>query len=358
MLHRTLRLVLTGALAAACSSQPSVPSDAGSDASDAQAPPEWRPVVEKLDGSLLSIWGTAADDVYAVGGPLGNAGFQTLALHFDGTKWKRLSPGHADSYWWVHGSGKSDVWMVGEKGRITHYDGASFQDHSGATTATLFGVWAASPSDAWAVGGALETPGVPNDVVLHWDGASWKSEALPETLNATYFKVWGSSASDVYVVGSVANSGVVWHRTGGAWKREAQNVANDKILTIAGCAPDDVYAVGGRQILHTTGDGTWTRVDQVAIVSDVNGVACAPSGAPYGKVVVVGAGSLKLRRVDGAWVSDFGTKPYADLHGAWVDPTGALWGVGGSFIAKPRPNATRDGVIARYGGGVVPGVLE
>jgi hypothetical protein len=248
--------------------------------------------------------------------------------------------------------------MVGEKGRITHYDGVAVQDHSGVTNATLFGVWAAAPNDAWAVGGGLENAGVPNDVVLHWDGTRWKPEAMPQTLNATYFKVWGSGPSDVYVVGTIGQLGVVWHRTGGTWRREAQAVANDKILTVTGCGPRDVYAVGGRQVLHTSGDGTWSKVDGLAIVSDVNGVACAPGAAPFGGVVVVGAGSLKLRLVEGAWVSDFGKKPYADLHGAWIDPSGALWGAGGSFVASPRPGARRNGVVARYGVDSVAGRLE
>ena len=107
-------------------------------------------------------------------------------------------------------------------------------------------------------------------------------------------------------------------------------------------------------------DGTWKKVTDVALVSDVNGVACAPAGAPAdgGKVVVVGGGSLKLRLVGGAWQSDFGAVPYTDLHGAWIDPTGALWGVGGNFLGSPRAGATRDGVIARYAAGVVSGAVQ
>ena len=174
---RSMSIASIAAWLAACSSTPvTPPSDAGADAVDAPSAPEWRAVVEKLDGALLSMWGTSASDVYAVGGPLGNSGFETLVLHFDGGKWKRLKPGHSDTYWWVHGTSATDVWMVGEKGRITHWDGAGLKDYPGATTATLFGVWAASPTDAWAVGGAGEAAGLPNDVLLHWDGASWKSE--------------------------------------------------------------------------------------------------------------------------------------------------------------------------------------
>jgi hypothetical protein len=98
----------------------------------------------------------------------------------------------------------------------------------------------------------------------------------------------------------------------------------------------------------------------VLLLNEVNGVGCAPPGAlerPWGRAVVVGGGSLKLRLVAGEWVSDFGEPPLRDLHGAWVDPTGAFWAVGGAFAASAQPGASREGVIARYGPGAVPSTL-
>jgi hypothetical protein len=108
-------------------------------AGGSMAPPAWQTVLDgqDLDGVVLSVWGSAPGDVYAVGGPLGNEGFETLAVHFDGAAWQRLHPDGSETYWWVAGSGPSDVWMVGEKGRITHWDGA----------------WSDGQGAFWAVGG-------------------------------------------------------------------------------------------------------------------------------------------------------------------------------------------------------------
>jgi hypothetical protein len=61
--------------------------------------------------------------------------------------------------------------------------------------------------------------------------------------------------------------------------------------------------------------------------------------------------------VNGEWESDFGSTPYADLHGAWADPSGAFWGAGGQFTASAQPGATRQGVIAHYGATPVSNVL-
>jgi hypothetical protein len=358
---RSIARLALGLVLMACSTSngSASPADAGSDAGDpdasdaADAFPEWTPVLEHLEGSLLAIWGTSERDVWTVGGPLGNAGFESLVMRFDGDVWRRSSTGGTETYWWVHGTAPNDVWLVGEKGRITHWDGTRFEERASGTTATLFGVWAAAPDDAWAVGGTPDRPDAPNDVILHWDGTAWAPEVLPEPKKVALFKVWGSSKDDVYVVGE---TGLVWHRTSAAagWKREAEGVALGRLTTVTGCSAAEIFAVGGRDLLTSNGT-TWKRSDAV-LVNDVTGVACAPAGAParaWGRAVIVGGGSLKLRLVGDTWESDFGSKPFADLHGAWVDPTGAFWGVGGNFNATPRAGVSRDGVVARYGPGTI-----
>jgi hypothetical protein len=335
-----------------------VPDEGGVDAGvDANVPAGWRVVLGSLDGALLSIWGTSEHDIWSVGGSLGNGG-DALVLRFDGTGWRHEKPGGKETYWWVHGSSATDVWLVGTNGRATHWDGTKFEERPTGTTATLFGVFAIAPNDVWTVGGTPEDPAQAQDVVLHWDGAAWKPETLPEATKVPFFKVWAASADDLYVVGDL---GVIWHRKGGTWTREAKDLAAGRLTTVNGCDATHLYAVGSRNML--TSDGTtWQKanVDPLLIVNDVNGVACAPAAAPdrgFGKVVAVGGGSLKLRLVGDKWVSDFGTEPYPDLHGAWIDPTGALWGVGGNFNGSIVAGASRGGVIARYSDDTVPTTL-
>lgn len=357
-------------LVAACSSDPTVATplaDGGApegstpadEASVDAGAPQWRPVLQNLDGALLSIWGSSPTDVWAVGGPLGNTGFESLAVRYNGTIWSRARTGGTDSYWWVHGTSATDVWLVGERGRITHWDGSAFKEMTSGTDATLFGVWAASPADVWAVGGTPESEGATNTVVLHYDGASWKPEAIPETKHVAFFKVWGSSANDIYVVG---DQGVIWHRVQGTWRAEGAGLATGRLTTVHGCSATEIYAVGGRDLLVSDGT-TWRRADNIDplfLVNDLNGVSCGEKG-----VVIVGGGSLKLRlaRRSGAidptkrWETDFGSEPLVDLHGAWADPTGAFWGAGGQFVSPAHPGAKRQGVIARYATDVVSTVL-
>jgi hypothetical protein len=262
-------------------------------------------------------------------------------LHYDGHAWKDLAVAGTDTFWWTHGTSGKDVWMVGENGRIVHWDGASFAEHTSGTTATLYGVWAVASDDVWTVGGTPEGGNrQPNDVILHFDGASWTPGSLSQTLGRAFFKVWGTSTDNLYVVGEAAT---IWHHTGGAWTRES-NPAKGNLTTVAGCSASEVYAVGGRDVLRSDG-ATWTHVD-VTLTNDVSGVACASPG----NGVLVGSGGLKQRMVDGSWHDDFGAEPYdTELHGAWADPTGSYWAAGGDYFSSPQPDAARSGVIGYYG---------
>jgi hypothetical protein len=311
---------------------------------------KWHTVLQGQQPVLLCVWGTASSDVFAVGGPRGN-GTPSAALHYDGRAWKDLAPGGTETFWWAHGTSDADVWIVGEGGRIAHWDGAAFQEYVSGTTATLYGVWAAAPRDVWAVGGSPGAGGSqPNDIVLHFDGASWAVSPPPQTFGRAYFKVWGTAPDNVYVVGE---SGTIWHRTGSGWTLES-NPATGNLTTVAGCGPSEVYAVGGRDVLRSDGV-TWTRMEATDLLTnDVNGVSC---GSP-GNVVIVGFGGLKQRLVGGAWQDDFGTQPYSDLHSAWADPTGAYWAAGGDFITDPKAGAARLGVVAYYGAATPSSAME
>ena len=143
------RLLLVGLSPVACGPSPPPPPPP-------PPPAAWSTVFEgtDLNRAAVSVWGTAPDSVFVVGGPLGNEGFEALALHYDGEAWTDLRPGGASGFWWIGGTSASDVWMVGEKGRIAHFDGSAFSDHSYATSATLWGVMAFGKSDVWAVGGS------------------------------------------------------------------------------------------------------------------------------------------------------------------------------------------------------------
>jgi hypothetical protein len=339
------RMALVAAMLLACSSSSSTttPGDGGT-AQEAGAP-SWQIVLQGLPQSLLAAWGATQNDVFAVGGALGN-GAPAALLHYDGSAWKELSSGSTETFWWVHGTSDKDVWAVGTHGHIVHWDGSSLADHSVTTTATLYGVWAASSTDAWAVGGTPEGgTSKPNDVLLHWDGTSWTPSPLPMTLGRTFFKVWGTSSSNLYVVGEF---GTIWHRTGTTWALEANKpkpLATGNLTTVSGCSATQVYAVGGQDVLVSDGK-TWSRASVTVINGGVNGVSCGPGG----QVVIDGFGGFRQRLVQGQWIDDTQSPDISnDFHGAWADPSGGFWAAGGHFVDQPQPGISRQGILAYYG---------
>ncbi len=114
----------------------------------------------------------------------------------------------------IHGSSADVLWAVGDGGIAVRITGAqehepSFEKLNTQTRNGLRGVWSASESEAWAVGGS--------GTIRHYTAASklWDVvEDVPTTrhLNA----VWGTSPSDVWAVGEGA---VVLHYDGAQWSR-------------------------------------------------------------------------------------------------------------------------------------------
>jgi hypothetical protein len=326
-------------LLAACTTTSSTP--------DAGQPPvaTWHAALEgeAVGGALLSVWGASPTDVWAVGGTLGNGG-ENVVLRYDGTRLTRVSPGGTHTWWWVAGSAANNVWMVGESGHATRWDGSAFVAHDVPLNVTLWGVWTDAPDNVWVVGG---TPGGgagrPNDVVFHWDGSAWTQETLPGVpRNASLFKVWGTSSTDLYAVGEF---GTIWHREGTTWTLEsatyAPPLATGTLFTVWGCDAANVFAVGGSAILHRTAAG-WAKTS-ATMAGGANGVTCANN-----VVQVVGFGGLKLRGEGETWTDQSFASPFGDMHASWADGAGNIWAVGGDWLSPARNGVVRDGLLARY----------
>lgn len=322
------------------------PDDPDPPPPDAGGPPGWDVVFEgnELDRAVLSVWGANPNDVFVVGGPIGNSGFEALAMRYDGSAWTDLKPGGSDGFWWVSGLAGNDVWMSGETGRIVHYDGSQFVDHTFATTATMWGIFPLPSGDVYAVGG---TPGggtdEPNDLIAHYNGSTWSPVTLPgDALGVSLYKVWGTGDDNLYVVGE---KGTIWHKTSSGWQQEDSGTTGT-LFTVHGCSETEIYAVGGFDVLRSTGDGTWAKQD-IDLGNSVSGIGCAAAGA----AVIAGFGGLKQRHVDGTWIDEFIEEPHGDLHAVWAAGGGEFWAVGGDFNSGTVPNFPREGLVARYGVG-------
>ena len=150
----------------------------------------------------------------------------------------------------LHGASAGTIWGVGDNGAAVRITGAesdtpNVEVTNPLTWNRLSGVWAASDTEAWAVGGD-------GTIVHNTGGFAW--EAVPDVPTKEHLNaIAGSSSSDLWAVG---NAGVVLHFDGTAWSRV-------KIAGLGSRRPD-LYAVwspgpgriwiGGQGVLLAFGD--------------------------------------------------------------------------------------------------------
>ncbi|MBX7193367.1 MAG: hypothetical protein K1X94_15035 [Sandaracinaceae bacterium] len=295
-------------------------------------------------GWLLNVASVSPSDVWAVGGSP-DAG---VARHYDGHAWSAVAvPSATPLLNWAMPFRTDHVIVVGNHGTVLVWNGASFDTQESGTTENLWGVWGASETDVWAVGGSGFEGSVAT--VIHWDGASWTPAALPtlERPNVfAFFKVWGSSADDVWVVGQ---RGAVVHYDGSAWTEELVG-ASDDLIAVWGTGPDHVVMVGGRSnAIVVTWDGTSFVSSNLAPLPGLNGVWMDNDRVFH---VAGTEGTLATIESSGlVWHDDAVPATRLAYHSITGDSSGRLWSVGGSLssvtapfvgIASTRPRAASE----------------
>lgn len=151
----------------------------------------------------------------------------------------------------IHGASADDLWAVGIRGATVHITNAQgdtpkLTPFDSQTWSTLHGVWAASESEAWAVGSL--------GVIRHYtrESSSWEIVSdVPTT--ATLRAVWGSSRTDVWAVGDDA---VVIHYDGTAWsqvKVAGLGSSRPALHTVWTPGPGRVWAAGEGVVLSLGG---------------------------------------------------------------------------------------------------------
>jgi hypothetical protein len=186
---------------------------------------------------LSGVWGTSGTNVFAVG----DGG---RILNYNGSSWYATS-GTTISPYDAWGSSGTDIFAVGWG--VIHYNGRSWSEMISELTQeqTLNGVWGSSGTDVFAAGF--------NGNILHYNGSSW-SPMTSGTTN-TLRDIWGTSGTDVFAVGDY---GTILHYGGSTWTPMiSSNMTRDNLTSIWGSSGRDVFAIGAYDtILHYSCEGT------------------------------------------------------------------------------------------------------
>lgn len=202
-------------------------------------------------------------------------------LHFDGRSWSMVAmPPATPMLTAIHGTSSTQAVAVGLDGTALHYDGTGWVARPTGTTQPLWGIWCASGTAAWAVGGDASTAAV----LLRWDGVAWAAQppyahTLAQGVRA-YYAVWGPAATDVYLAGQ---GGALLHFDGAAWSERAAGLSED-LLGLWGTTATEVCAVGGRADpgrLAEFDGAAWGNARTVPGAQGLRGVWCDPTSPTY-----------------------------------------------------------------------------
>jgi hypothetical protein len=237
---------------------------------------------DAIMGLVGAGWAVDEQHAYAVAGSgwealagLGDAA-GTLYRDVGGSDWEPISGGPFTSVW---GTSAQDIYAGGPSGVAHATDGTTFvaQTISG-TSAGVLALGGSGATDIYA------TTSDPAATILHSAGDGAWTPVFAQPSGAAW-GVWGSEPGDAYVIVSPRGAGdpdaFVLHSSGDGWTSESVGQPGSVLVTIWGSGPEDVYVggwhVGGDDgrvgdLFHSTGDGTWTRVELPGTLYEVTSV--------------------------------------------------------------------------------------
>ena len=235
---------------------------------------EWEPVSHPASFDLAAIWGSGADDIWAVG----EDGF----LHYSEGEWTVGETGwHRTG---IVGDGPGNIWAVGKACEVSHYDGGAWNhaflpaelcveaevhgvsmDDEGRVYFTIEGwlLWRdpaggwnsvelpkINPSKpwqartVWATGDGVVFLAGDNGIAFRYHDGTL--EALPVLTGRSYRAIWGTGPDDVFLAGT---SGTISHYDGANLLRVRAPDENLSLLGVAG-ARSTVLFVGALGAAH------------------------------------------------------------------------------------------------------------
>ena len=278
----------------------------------------------------------------------------------------------------VWGSSKDDVWMVGTRGTIVHFDGSSFTATPSGTKNALFAVSGTGPTDVWAVGSretVLHSTGFANGAATWTLGPAvapqrvlYGTPANENLLLALSMRAGGEvwTAGEPYPVvpegGTQAVDVSFWRRRGWSddpWTTDV--IGSGLVVRGFWSSGTDVWAVGGNdtktvnrrgRTFHSTGDElVWTEYDSQSF-NELNAVW----GSGVNDVWTVGNNGA-VRRWTGEspkrWqLVDVPTEH--DLSAIWGSGPNDIWVVGDSGTILHFDGTSWTQPVAAFPAGLKP----
>lgn len=127
------------------------------------------------------IWGSKADDIWAVGSAYFN---DSHIWHYDGKSWNDCFQNLNIDPRGIAGFSQNDIWIGSTDGSLWHYDGTVWERTSPVITAGYFppviqGLGGRSADDIFAIGFADSRDSTYKAIINHYNGEYWEIVDIP-----------------------------------------------------------------------------------------------------------------------------------------------------------------------------------
>jgi hypothetical protein len=205
---------------------------------------------------LIDVWGLNENNIWAVGRIWMLEG-QTGVIFWNGIKWNyHSSPGaYLESIYGFNNNQLVVAGLHGTNGFVAIWDGDRWKETNffnyfpnGDTVWALRSIWGNSPDDVWAVGD--------KGTIIHWDGRQWSK--INAGILTTIKDIWGISSQEVYLItdgyfGSLPSE--IYKYDGTSWDRINIVDIYDYTGNTVWKLPGGKLLAGGKSILEFTGQG-------------------------------------------------------------------------------------------------------
>jgi hypothetical protein len=292
--HFAVAVLIAGAFAGSLAGTTSASASA-SRVAGAAGCPAWTPVPSGNpypgEDALQGVAVLSASNVWAVGSKSklseGNAVFKTLIEHWNGHSWKVIpspNPGAGDNLLSsVTAVSANNIWAVGgysnmaiglDKNLILHWNGHSWKQvaspNPGSSFNDLATIRQVSAASIWIVGDYAGSDFHDRSLILHWNGHAWKQVPSPNPgkssniLQGLAVVSASSIWTDEQFTTADASTSQILHWNGHVWRKAAAGPAGSDLVDVSASSASNAWAVGtdikGRSLaLHWNGH-SWKRV--------------------------------------------------------------------------------------------------
>jgi hypothetical protein len=195
------------------------------------------------------MWGSSAQDVWAVGDAYLNA---LCIWHFDGRSWKTTPANQYINPRGIFGFGNSDAWIASTDGAFWHYNGTAWSKFCDTKIDSFDAFMPQSmsgrtPNEIYAVGCAIDYDGIDyKGVIMHYDGNRWTQMNIPN-IKADFTQIFFNEETSEYLINGLIfeNSKNPIYIFNGKEIKEIQTPSEFGSLNMIG---NNIYFVGDYKI--------------------------------------------------------------------------------------------------------------